>query len=55
MEECLFCKDLNEEKNDIKVTEIYIHGAGHYNYGMPINFCPNYGKILKKYDKIENN
>ena len=46
---CSFCKDLNEEKEDIKVTEIYISGAGYYGYGIPINYCPKCGEILKKY------
>lgn len=46
---CVWCRDLNAEPNAISVTEIYINGNGHYNYGIPIHYCPFCGVKLKKY------
>ena len=47
MGNCKYCKDLNDEKCDIEVYQIVINGR-YYNYDMPIKFCPNCGKELKK-------
>lgn len=49
MEKCEYCKDLNKEKNDIRIDGIYISGAGYYNYCIPIRCCPYCGTKLKKY------
>jgi anaerobic ribonucleoside-triphosphate reductase len=49
MEKCQYCKDLNTEKEEMKIVEIYIQRAGYYGYRCPIKYCPNCGKILDKY------
>jgi len=49
MEECPWCRDLNEEKERIYVSEIKINGWA-YNFGIPIIHCPVCGKILRRYD-----
>lgn len=46
---CKYCKDFNEEKQDIEVDGIKIRSAGYYNYSVPIIYCPACGKILNKY------
>ena len=51
MQECQYCKELNEEKNEIRVDEIYIYGnGGYYGWRCPIICCPYCGKKLKKYE-----
>jgi len=50
--DCKFCKELNEEKQNIRVDEIYINCAGHYNYSIPIICCPVCGTMLDKYKKM---
>jgi len=49
MEECIYCRDLNEEKENIQITGIHISKAGHYNYYCPLKYCPVCGTILNKY------
>lgn len=49
--DCPVCKALNEEKEAMSVSEIYIYGAGYYNFSIPIYYCPQCGKPLKKYQK----
>lgn len=49
--DCTVCKALNEEKEAMSVSEIYIYGAGYYNFSIPIYYCPQCGKPLKKYKK----
>lgn len=46
---CKYCTELNEEKEKIRVDDIYIENAGHYHYSIPIRHCPVCGKILDKY------
>ena len=46
---CHWCADLNSESNRIKVSEIYIYGAGYYNFHAPIIYCPACGKKLKRH------
>ena len=48
MAECEHCKDFNQEKENIKVTDINVGGT-FYNYDCPIIYCPNCGKLLNKY------
>ena len=49
---CNTCKELNEEKERIKVSEIYIERAGYYSYNMPVIHCPVCGNMLDKYAKM---
>jgi rubrerythrin len=50
---CKYCKDFNEEKNDMEIYEIDIIGVGYFFYDCPIRYCPACGKILDKYkDKL---
>ena len=49
---CKYCKELNEEKEKIRIEEIYISNAGYYNYDMPLRHCPVCGKILNKYKDL---
>jgi phage FluMu protein Com len=46
---CEYCKDLNAEKQDMEVSQIHMLD-GWFNYEIPIKYCPNCGKILKKYE-----
>ena len=46
---CKYCKELNEEKEKIRIEEIYIAKAGCYSYSMPLRHCPVCGNILDKY------
>lgn len=46
---CMWCDDLNTEPNEMSVSEIRISGAGYFNYGIPIIYCPACGKKLDKY------
>lgn len=48
MNKCKYCKDLNDEKSDMEISQIVINGS-YYDYEVPIKFCPNCGKVLKKY------
>lgn len=48
MTECEYCKDLNEEKYDVEIHEVYIQG-GYYNWGCMIRYCPYCGRKLDKY------
>lgn len=52
--DCPWCNDLNSEPNKINVSEIYIYGAGYYNFGIPIICCPVCGTRLKRYTKTED-
>ena len=49
MGKCKFCKELNEEIEEMRIDEIYIEAAGYYIYYCPIKYCPNCGTILNKY------
>ena len=49
MEECQYCNDFNNEKEEMIIDKIYIQTAGHFWYQCPIKYCPNCGKILNKY------
>ena len=49
---CNTCKELNEEKERFKVSEIYIERAGYYSYNMPVIHCPVCGNMLDKYAKM---
>lgn len=49
MEDCIFCKELNEEKSEIEIDTIFIRPAGYFNWHCPIRFCPACGTRLKKY------
>jgi len=51
---CNFCKELNEEKEEIEIDEIYIRCAGHFYWDCPIRYCPNCGDLLKKYKPKED-
>jgi hypothetical protein len=46
---CKYCKELNEEKEKIRVEGICLERAGHYSYDMPIIHCSVCGTILDKY------
>lgn len=48
---CRVCKALNEVKEAMSVADIYIHGTGYYNFSIPIYYCPQCGKPLRKYQK----
>lgn len=50
MNECTYCKELNEEKYPITITEIKVQGS-YYNWGCEIKYCPHCGKLLTKYRK----
>lgn len=47
---CPYCKDFNDEEYPIEIYELRIQG-GYYIYHCPINYCPNCGKILMRFDK----
>lgn len=49
MKHCEYCKDLNEEKEDIEISELFIQHS-YYEYYMPIIYCPVCGKKLKKFE-----
>ena len=49
--DCPVCKDLNEDESAIPLADIYIYGAGSCNFSIPIYYCPQCGKPLKKYQK----
>lgn len=51
MANCSYCKDFNEEKEEIGITELRLGNDGYYNYECPIKYCPNCGKILNRYKK----
>lgn len=51
---CNCCERLNTEEERIRITEIYISTAGYYNFYANIIFCPECGKILKKYEDKAN-
>lgn len=51
MEGCKWCKELNAEKGEIRIDEIYIDIAGYYQYDCPIRHCPYCGKMLNKYNQ----
>jgi hypothetical protein len=46
---CKFCKELNEEKEKIRVDGIFIERAGYYKYDMPVIYCSVCGTMLDKY------
>lgn len=43
---CIYCKDFNEEKEDIEISEVIVEGL-HYQYHCPLKHCPNCGEKLK--------
>ena len=49
MDKCKYCKQLNEEKEEITIDQIEIGCDGFYDYSCPIRHCPNCGTILDKY------
>lgn len=49
-DKCPYCKDFNDEKYQINICEVEVQG-GYYHYYCPINYCPNCGKILKRFKK----
>ena len=52
---CKYCKDFNEEKEDMQIVKLEIGTDGYYNYECPIKYCPNCGMILEKYKIKQNN
>ena len=48
---CKYCEGLNEEKEEIRMEEIYIEAWGYFRYECPVKYCPNCGTILNKYKK----
>lgn len=46
MAKCETCEELNEEKNDVIITEIKIDGVGYYNWYRDILYCPTCGKKI---------
>lgn len=51
MKDCQFCRELNKEKTEIDIKDIFIHGdCGYYKWSCPIRYCPYCGKKLKKYN-----
>jgi len=52
---CKYCKDFNEEKEDMQITQLEIGTDGYYNYECPIKYCPNCGTILEKYKIKQDN
>ena len=46
---CHWCDALNEEPNEISVTEIRISKHGYFKFGIPIIHCPACGAKLKRY------
>ena len=55
MKKCKYCKDFNEEKEDIQITQLEIGTDGYYNYECPIKYCPNCGMMLRKYKIKQDN
>jgi hypothetical protein len=51
---CKYCKDFNNEKEKIQISQITIKGL-YYNYDCPIKFCPNCGIELRQNDYIQIN
>lgn len=49
---CMYCEELNEEKEFIETDTIKISRAGYFNYHMPIIHCPACGTILDKYKNM---
>ena len=47
---CLCCQILNQEKEDVAISEIHIRTVGYYNFHVRIRHCPECGKKLKKYE-----
>ncbi len=45
MNECETCKELNEEKEIVTITEIKISGC-YYNWYRDILYCPTCGKRI---------
>lgn len=43
MNGCPYCKQLNEEKYPIEITEIRIQGS-YYNWNCHIHYCPYCGE-----------
>lgn len=52
METCKYCEELNEEKEDIEIEEIYLKHSGHFGYRCPVKHCPACGIILDKYKSV---
>jgi hypothetical protein len=48
--DCTYCRDLNEEKQTIEVSQVHITD-GYYDYNIPIKYCPACGTILKRYKR----
>lgn len=51
---CKVCIELNEEKEEMRIEEIYISNTGYYNYDAPIIHCPKCGKRLDKYKDLSD-
>jgi len=45
---CKFCEELNSETQKMRIQEIYIGTAGHFQYCCPINYCPACGTKLNQ-------
>ena len=49
MAKCKYCKELNQEEEDITIDEIEIGACGNYGYRCLIKYCPACGTMLNKY------
>lgn len=45
MSKCETCKELNEEKEQVTITEIRISG-GYYNWYRDVLYCPTCGRKI---------
>lgn len=52
MKECKYCKDFNEESEEIRIEQIQVSTLGYYNYDCPIKYCPSCGKVLDRYSGL---
>lgn len=52
MSECIVCKELNEEKEQVTIVEVKIAGW-YYLWGCDILYCPACGKKITHKTKKE--
>ena len=45
MSECKICKELNEEKEQVTITEVKIAGW-YYHWGCDVMYCPACGRKI---------